>query len=63
MNFMTGLLKTSRGYDLAWIIVNQLTKFAHFLLIKATSTVAQYAKLYLEKIVSLHGVTLFIISY
>ena len=38
--------------------MNQLTKSGHFLPVKTTYTTAQYVKLYLEKIVSFHGVPL-----
>ncbi|GKA74729.1 putative reverse transcriptase domain, ribonuclease H-like domain, aspartic peptidase domain protein [Tanacetum coccineum] len=36
MDFITKLLKTSNDYDAIWVIVDHLTKFAHFLLIKET---------------------------
>lgn len=62
MDFVTGLPRTSKGYDSAWVIVDRLTKSAHFLPVKTTYTAAQYAKLYLDEIVSLHGVPLSIIS-
>ena len=45
-----------------WIVVDRLTKFAHFIPVKATYTVAQYAQLYIDHIVSLHGVPVSIIS-
>jgi len=63
MDFMMGLPKTSKGYDSIWVIVDWLTKSTHFLPMKTTYSTTQYAKLYLEKIISLHGVPLFIISY
>jgi transposase InsO family protein len=62
MDFVTGLPRTSRGFDSAWVIVDRLTKSAHFLPVKTTYSAAQYAKLYVERIVSLHGVPLSIIS-
>jgi hypothetical protein len=44
------------------VIIDRLTKSAHFLPVKTTYTASQYAKLYLEEIVSLHGVPISIIS-
>ena len=62
MDFVVGLPNTQRGYDSIWIVVDRLTKFAHFILVKATYTVAQYTQLYIDHIVSLHGVPVSIIS-
>jgi hypothetical protein len=62
MDFVTGLPRTQKGYDSVWVIIDRLTKSAHFLPVKTTYTASQYAKLYLEEIVSLHGVPISIIS-
>ena len=62
MDFMIGLPKTPKGHDSIWVIVDRLTKSAHFLPVKTTYTAAQYAKLFLDEIVSLHGVPISIIS-
>ncbi|CAJ2662068.1 unnamed protein product [Trifolium pratense] len=62
MDFVTGLPRTQKGYDSVWVIIDRLTKSAHFLPVKTTYTASQYAKLYLEEIVSLHGVPVSIIS-
>jgi len=62
MGFVMGLPKTPKSYDSVWVIIDRLTKLAHFLLVKTTYSTTQYAKLYLERIVSLHGVPLSIIS-
>ena len=62
MNFIIGLPKTSKGYDSIWVIVDCLTKSAHFLPVKTTHTVKQYAQLYMDRIVSLHGIPKTIIS-
>ena len=43
MDFMVGLSRTQRGYDFIWVIVDRLTKSTHFLPIKTTNSVAQYA--------------------
>ena len=62
MDFMVGLPRIQRGYDSIWIIVDRLTKSAHFLPVKTTNLVAQYAQLYIKHIVSLHGVPVSIVS-
>ena len=51
-----GLPRTKRGYDSIWVIVDRLTKVAHFLLVKTTDSGARLAELYIESIVCLHGV-------
>ncbi|KAA0055470.1 DNA/RNA polymerases superfamily protein [Cucumis melo var. makuwa] len=50
MDFLFGLPRTSRGYDSIWVIVDRFTKKARFIPIKATSTLDQLAKLYVDKI-------------
>src|SRR5262249_13531582 len=62
MDFVVGLPRTPKGFDSIWVIVDRLTKSAHFLPVKTTYTVAQYARLYLDRIVTLHGVPVSIIS-
>jgi hypothetical protein len=56
MDFIVGLPRTQRGYDSIWVIVDRLTKVAHFLLVKTTYKGARLVELYMERIVSLHGV-------
>ena len=62
MDFIVGLPTTSKGYDSIWVIVDRLTKSAHFIPVKTTYPVSTYAKLYIARIVSLHGVPKTIIS-
>jgi hypothetical protein len=56
MDFIVGLPRTQRGYDSIWVIVDRQTNVAHFLLVKITYSSAKLAELYMERIVSLHGV-------
>ena len=56
MNFIVGLPNTSKGYDSIWVIVDRLTKVAYFLPVNTFYTERQYAQLYLDRIVSLHGI-------
>ena len=62
MDFMIGLPRTIRQPDSIWVIVDRLTKAAHFLAIKTTFTSEQLANLYIKEIVKLHGVLLSIVS-
>jgi hypothetical protein len=62
MDFIVGLPKTSKGYDSIWVIVDRLTKLAHFLPVKTVYPAKAYAKLYIARILSLHGVTKTIVS-
>ena len=63
MDFVTGLPRSKDGYDSIWVIVDRLTKSAHFLLVNATYPVAKLAKLYVKHIVCLHELSVSIISY
>ncbi|KAK9048621.1 hypothetical protein SSX86_032414 [Deinandra increscens subsp. villosa] len=62
MDFVTGLPRSSGGNDMIWVIVDRLTKSAHFLAIKESDKTEKLAKIYLKEIVKLHGVPLSIIS-
>ncbi len=62
MDFITGLPRTRRQHDSIWVIVDRVTKSAHFLVVKTTDSVEDYTKLYINEIVRLHGVPLSIIS-
>ncbi|KAJ0533439.1 putative nucleotidyltransferase, Ribonuclease H [Helianthus annuus] len=62
MDFITKLPKTRKGNDTIWVIVDRLTKSAHFLPIKETYISDMLAQLFVDKIVSLHGVPVSIIS-
>jgi transposase InsO family protein len=57
MNFIVGLPRTQAGYDLIWVIVDRLTKVAHFIPVKTTHFIpAKLAELYMSRIICLHGV-------
>jgi hypothetical protein len=62
MDFIVGLPRTAKGYDSIWVIVDRLTKIAHFLPDKTDHLVAVYAQLYIARILSLHGVAKTIVS-
>jgi transposase InsO family protein len=56
MDFIVGLPHTQAGYDSIWVIVDRLTKFAHFIPVKMSYSRATLAELYMSQIVCLHGV-------
>ena len=62
MDFIVGLPPMSKGYDSIWVIVDHLTKSAHFIPVKTGYKSHQYAELYIARIVSLHGIPRTIIS-
>ena len=62
MDFVVGLPRTSKGYDSIWFIVDRLTKSAHFIPVDTRYTARKYAQIYFDRIVTLHGVPLTIIS-
>ncbi|KAK8619690.1 hypothetical protein V6N13_135972 [Hibiscus sabdariffa] len=62
MDFVTGLPLTPSKKDSVWVIVDRLTKSAHFIPVRTNYTVDKLAKLYISEIVRLHGVPLSIIS-
>jgi hypothetical protein len=62
MDFIMGLLRTSHGYNSIWVIVDRLTKLAHFIPAATTCRIGQYAELYISHIVHYHGILKTIIS-
>ena len=62
MDFIVGLPNTSQKHDSVWVIIDRLTKTAHFIPVHTTYFAKKYAEIYLDQIVRLHGVTKTIIS-
>ncbi|GJU14873.1 putative reverse transcriptase domain-containing protein [Tanacetum coccineum] len=62
MDFVTKLPRTSSGHDTIWVIVDRLTKSAHFLPMCEDYKTDMLARLYLNEIVARHGVPISIIS-
>ena len=62
MDFITGLPKTQKGNDAIWVIVDYLSKVAHFLPIRESINASQLEDLYISRIVVLHGVPKKIVS-
>ncbi|GKE22411.1 putative reverse transcriptase domain-containing protein [Tanacetum coccineum] len=61
MDFVTKLPKTTTGQDTIWVIVDHLTKSAHFLPMRKDDTLEKLTRHYLKEVVSRHGVPVSII--
>jgi len=57
MDFVTHLPRTARSHDAIWVIVDRLTKSAHFLAVNLRMSMTKLAQLYISEIVRLHGVS------
>ncbi|CAN1153515.1 Transposon Ty3-G Gag-Pol polyprotein [Linum perenne] len=62
MDFVSGFPLTREGKDVVWVIVDRLTKVAHFIPIQFKPSVEELAKLYIEEVVRLHGFPQSIVS-
>ncbi|KAL0298104.1 UNVERIFIED_CONTAM: Transposon Ty3-I Gag-Pol polyprotein [Sesamum angustifolium] len=62
MDFIIGLPRTFRKHDAIWVVVDRLTKSAHFLPIRQNDSLDELAELYVSEIVRLHGIPTSIIS-
>jgi hypothetical protein len=62
MDFITKLPRTPTGCDTIWVIVDRLTKSAHFLAIKENDKMEKLTRIYMKEVVSRHGVPVSIIS-
>ncbi|GJS47498.1 putative nucleotidyltransferase, ribonuclease H [Tanacetum coccineum] len=62
MDFVTGLPRTQRKHDAIWVVVDRLTKSAHFLPIRKDYPVSKIAEMFQQEIIRLHGTPLAIVS-
>ena len=62
MDFVTNLPQTLRRHNAVWVIVDRLTKWAHFLAVRITFTLEEFYRLYIREIFWLHGVPVSIVS-
>nr|GFA89419.1 putative nucleotidyltransferase, ribonuclease H [Tanacetum cinerariifolium] len=62
MDFLTGLPQTQRRHDAIWVVVDRLTKSAHFLPIRKDYSVSRLAEIFQQEIVRLHGTPSAIVS-
>ncbi|KAE9588651.1 putative nucleotidyltransferase, Ribonuclease H [Lupinus albus] len=56
MDFVSGFPRTQKGYDSIWVIVDRLTKSAHFLPVNVKYSLERLVELYIKEIVRLHGI-------
>ena len=56
MDFVVGLDRTQRQYDSIWVVVDKLTKSSHFIPVKSTYSVEDYARIFIDEIVCRHGI-------
>jgi hypothetical protein len=62
MDFIVGLPMTAHKFDLIWVIMDRLSKFAHFILVNTNYKVQMYAEIYIALVICLHRVLKMIIS-
>ena len=62
MDFIVGLPKTPNGHDSIWVIIDRLTKVAHFIPVRTDYKENKLAQLYIDNILRLHGVPSRIVS-
>jgi hypothetical protein len=62
MDFIVGLPRTQKGNDSVWVIVDRLTKVAHFVPVKTRYDTVKLADLYVEHKLRLHGAPRSIVS-
>jgi transposase InsO family protein len=62
MDFIVGLPRTPQGHDSIWVIVDRLTKVAHFVPVKVNYRIEKLVDLYVHHILQLHGAPISIVS-
>ena len=62
MDFVTHLPRTQQKHDAIWVIMDRLTKTAHFLAVRMTFSLEKFYRLYIQEIVRLQGVPVSIVS-
>jgi transposase InsO family protein len=61
MDFIVGLPLTARKFDSIWVIVDRLSKFAHFIPVHTRYDAQKYVEIYIAHVLCLHGVPKMII--
>jgi hypothetical protein len=62
MEFIVGLSLTDRKFNSIWVIVDRLTKSAHFIPVNTNYNVQKNAEIYVADVLCLHGVSKMILS-
>ena len=61
MDFLVGLPRTQKQYDSIWVVVDRLTKFSPIISVKSIYLAVDYAKIFIDEIVLVHGIPISII--
>nr|GFC21243.1 Gag protease polyprotein [Tanacetum cinerariifolium] len=62
MDFITGLPTTQKRHDAIWVVVDRLTKSAHFLPIRKNYSISKLAEIFRQEIVRMHDTLTYIVS-
>ena len=62
MDFITGFPRTSKLHDSIMVVVDKLTKDAHFILVKTTHKAADVVDIFIKEVAQLHGIPKMIVS-
>jgi hypothetical protein len=62
IDFVTRLPPTKTNHDATWVVVDRLTKTAHFILVNVRDSMEKFARIYTQEVVRLHGVPSSIVS-
>ncbi len=62
MDFIVSLPKSQLGHDMIWVVVDRLTKLTNFLSVHNTWSKDKLVQLYIDEIMRLHGVPIYIVS-
>jgi hypothetical protein len=62
MNFIVGLPMMTHKFDSIWVIMDRLSKSAHFIPVHTRYDAQRYAEMYIARVLCLHGVSKMIIS-
>ncbi|CAI7805412.1 unnamed protein product [Closterium sp. NIES-54] len=62
LDFITGLPSTSRGHDSILVVIDNFSKMGHFIPTNATATAETTARLFFDRIITIHGIPATLIS-
>ena len=62
MDFLIGFPRVENQYDSIWVVVDGLTKYAHFIPVKSTYSADDYARIFIDKFLCVYGIPVSILS-